>query len=103
MKKQFAFWVLIGFFFAAGFVLVNTALALPDADCYCRNNPDMWRICGKYCQDNNGVGCALVQPDPTGTCMDQDCYTYFTFWCDENLSLGRSISRYEHCFDCYEN
>lgn len=103
MKKQLIFLVLIGFFLAAGLLLINTALALPSSDCYCRDMSDMWNICGVYCQDAGGVGCAMVVAEPMGTCMDKNCYTYFTFWCDENIAMGRSISRYEYCVDCYDD
>ncbi len=101
MKKKLGLIALLGCFIVVGILLVDSALTLPDDQCLCRSYSDMWNICTIYCRDSGRGLCQQTVADPKGTCMDHTCYTYFTFWC-ESGGVGRFITSYQNCIDCYE-
>ena len=83
----------------AGLLWIDTAFALPDANCRCIEPQNASDQCDLYCEGHGF--CGMYAFDPEGTCVDQACYTYFTFWCYEG-GMGRSISVSDNCPDCWE-
>ena len=102
MKKIPIFIVLMVCVLVAGFFWVDSMLSLPDANCLCRNHSNMMERCQANCYLNWGVFCEGIITEPYGTCIDQTCWTFFNYLCD-NGKMSTDLSDYKNCIDCYEN
>jgi hypothetical protein len=100
MKKSIRLTVFLGCFLIVGLVWVNSVLALQDDNCRCINHSDQWQRCQALCIFGANSTCAMVISEPTGGCIDQTCWVFFTYWC-ENGVRGSSLSSFQYCPDCY--
>ena len=86
--------------FLAGGIWVDSLLTLPDDNCKCRDHTDMMNRCQARCILDHNSTCAGIMTEPNGFCIDQTCWTFFNYLCD-NGQYGRDLSDFEYCIDCY--